>query len=83
MTTPKKLVVFDAYGTLFDVYSIAQAAEHGLQNPEWHCQTCGHNSALWHTLCDHCGGFDTQVWESSQTHPVTRTPDQHVLLPGE
>ena len=62
---------------------IAQAAEHGLQNPEWHCQTCGHNSALWHTLCDHCGGFDTQVWESSQTHPVTRTPDQHVLLPGE
>jgi 2-haloacid dehalogenase len=27
MTTPKKLVVFDAYGTLFDVYSIARAAE--------------------------------------------------------
>ena len=27
MTSPKKLVVFDAYGTLFDVYSISRAAE--------------------------------------------------------
>ena len=27
MTAPKKLVVFDAYGTLFDVYSISRAAE--------------------------------------------------------
>lgn len=41
------------------------------RGPQWVCGNCQHVHASWHSLCDHCGGFDTLNW---QTPPDSSGP---------
>lgn len=63
----------DAAAARGDAMAARMWADQALAAPRdgvWRCTACGHENPNWGPVCDHCGAFDTQVW-NDPPHPAS------------